>query len=233
MVSYAPSGLTFNHSTFCPHSVFMYFVWISEQTAIISLYTINWLACITETECLLRGTEWEYVIQVIPAFKGQGRVKVNLPIMTSANFFRHKYRNDRPRIQTGPHRQEATTTEAYKTVAVAQTFKAMLPPWPPIARYCCVLPVDWAAHWSFTQAAEHFASLDYRILKCCYLAFSWTETPSRRLNKPPTHSIEMRRDQLHFMEQNSLDITVNMLIELHWHSAYIYRPSEMFKVYLF
>ena len=28
------------------------FVWISEQTAIISLYCINWLFCITETECV-------------------------------------------------------------------------------------------------------------------------------------------------------------------------------------
>jgi len=27
-------------------------VWISEQTAIISLYSINWLVCITETECV-------------------------------------------------------------------------------------------------------------------------------------------------------------------------------------
>jgi hypothetical protein len=29
------------NSTFCPHSVFMCFVWISEQTAIISLYSIK------------------------------------------------------------------------------------------------------------------------------------------------------------------------------------------------
>ena len=36
----------------------MYFVWISEQTAIISLYNINWLVFITETVCLLRGTDW-------------------------------------------------------------------------------------------------------------------------------------------------------------------------------
>ena len=42
--------LTFSNSTFCPHAVFMCFVWISEQTAIISLYSINWLVCITETE---------------------------------------------------------------------------------------------------------------------------------------------------------------------------------------
>ena len=38
--------------TFCPNSVFMCFVWISEQTAIISLYSITWLVCITETECV-------------------------------------------------------------------------------------------------------------------------------------------------------------------------------------
>ena len=30
----------------------MCFVWIWEQTAIISLYSINWLVCITETECV-------------------------------------------------------------------------------------------------------------------------------------------------------------------------------------
>ena len=40
------------NSTFCPHSVFMCFVWIWEQTTIISLYNINWLVCITETECV-------------------------------------------------------------------------------------------------------------------------------------------------------------------------------------
>ena len=49
------------HSTFCPHSVFMYFVWIWEQTAIISLYGIDWLVFITETECLLRGTDWVFI----------------------------------------------------------------------------------------------------------------------------------------------------------------------------
>jgi hypothetical protein len=34
----------------------MCFTWISEQTAIISLYSINLSVFITETECLLRGT---------------------------------------------------------------------------------------------------------------------------------------------------------------------------------
>ena len=35
----------------------MCFVCISEQTAIISLYNINWPVVITETLCLLRGTD--------------------------------------------------------------------------------------------------------------------------------------------------------------------------------
>jgi hypothetical protein len=49
---YVPPGLTCSNSAFCPHSVFMCFVWISEQTAIISLYSINWLVFIAETECV-------------------------------------------------------------------------------------------------------------------------------------------------------------------------------------
>ena len=40
----------------------MCFVWIWEQTAIISVYNINWLVCITETQCLLRGTDWTFNI---------------------------------------------------------------------------------------------------------------------------------------------------------------------------
>jgi len=46
------------HSTFCPHSVFMWFVWIWEQTAIISLYSINWLVFINEmgsVHCAVRA----------------------------------------------------------------------------------------------------------------------------------------------------------------------------------
>jgi len=34
--------LTFSNPTLCPHSVCICFVWISEQTAIISAYNINW-----------------------------------------------------------------------------------------------------------------------------------------------------------------------------------------------
>jgi len=45
----------------------MCFVWISEQTAIISLYSINWLVCITETECVYCAvrTGSLYIIQVM------------------------------------------------------------------------------------------------------------------------------------------------------------------------
>ena len=46
------TSLTFNNSTFCSHSVYVCFVWIWKQTAIISLYSINWLVFITETECV-------------------------------------------------------------------------------------------------------------------------------------------------------------------------------------
>jgi hypothetical protein len=52
VVTICIASLTFNNSTFCPHSVFVCFVWISEQTAIISLYGINWLVFINETACV-------------------------------------------------------------------------------------------------------------------------------------------------------------------------------------
>jgi len=57
------------NSTFCPYSVFVCFVWIWEQTAIISLYSINWLVFITETEsvyCAVRA-ESVYAVQGILA----------------------------------------------------------------------------------------------------------------------------------------------------------------------
>jgi hypothetical protein len=53
---YNRDGVCLLRGTFCAHSLFMCFVWIGEQTAIISLYNINWLVSITETKCLLRGT---------------------------------------------------------------------------------------------------------------------------------------------------------------------------------
>jgi hypothetical protein len=45
-----PTGLTFKNSTFCPHSVFMCIVFISEQTATFVLCDINRLLLITVME---------------------------------------------------------------------------------------------------------------------------------------------------------------------------------------
>ena len=59
MVTIYTASLTSNTSTFCPHTVFMCFVWISEQTAIISLHNINWPVFYnTDAVCSLRGTDW-------------------------------------------------------------------------------------------------------------------------------------------------------------------------------
>jgi hypothetical protein len=67
LLVYGIASLTFSNSLFCPHSVFTCFLWIWEQTAIISLYNINWLVCTTEMEsvyCAVR-TGSLYIIQVM------------------------------------------------------------------------------------------------------------------------------------------------------------------------
>ena len=61
MVTICTTCLTFNNSTFLPHFVFMRFVWIWEQTAIISLYNINWLVFIAETECVYCAVRTGYL----------------------------------------------------------------------------------------------------------------------------------------------------------------------------
>ena len=58
VVTICTASLTFNNSTFCHTAVFMCFVWISEQTAIISLYNINLSVFKTESEsvyCAVRN----------------------------------------------------------------------------------------------------------------------------------------------------------------------------------
>jgi hypothetical protein len=55
-------------------SVFMCFVWISEQTAIISLYNINWLGFyIWDRVCLLRGTMW--IVKYFKLISGDKELK--------------------------------------------------------------------------------------------------------------------------------------------------------------
>ena len=43
----------------------MSFICISEQTAIISLYSIDWLVFITDGVCLLRGTDWVFKLEFL------------------------------------------------------------------------------------------------------------------------------------------------------------------------
>ena len=45
-------GLTFNNSTFCPHSCICVFCMDFRTNSEISLYNINWPVCITETQCV-------------------------------------------------------------------------------------------------------------------------------------------------------------------------------------
>jgi len=47
-------------------------VWISEQTAIISLYNINWLVFITQTESVYCAVRFGcYINQIVSPWKGQ------------------------------------------------------------------------------------------------------------------------------------------------------------------
>ena len=52
------------NSTFCLHNVFVCFVWILEQTAIIPQYNINCLIFVTQTKCVYRAVRNEswYII---------------------------------------------------------------------------------------------------------------------------------------------------------------------------
>ena len=64
MVTTCTASLTFNNSRFCPHSVFMCFVWDLRTAAIISLYSIKWLVFIPETECVYCAVRVESLIIV-------------------------------------------------------------------------------------------------------------------------------------------------------------------------
>jgi hypothetical protein len=55
------TSLTHTNSTFCPNSCIYEFCVVSEQTAIISLYNINWLVFITETECVYYAVRTGYL----------------------------------------------------------------------------------------------------------------------------------------------------------------------------
>jgi hypothetical protein len=63
----------------------MCFVWISEQTAIISLYSINWLVCVTETECVYCAVRTGY-LNVFQAKSHLQTVNRSSPSITPISF---------------------------------------------------------------------------------------------------------------------------------------------------
>ena len=88
MVTICTASLTFNNSTFCPHSVFMCFVWISEQTAIISLYNINWLEFITQTESVYCAVRTGYLNN----FQDTSIIDIlSTPYVTQCSVLSHPY----------------------------------------------------------------------------------------------------------------------------------------------
>ena len=61
LLTVSTTSFTFSNSTFCPHSIFMCFVWIWEQTAIISLQNINWLVCMFKTKRVYSAVRTQYL----------------------------------------------------------------------------------------------------------------------------------------------------------------------------
>ena len=60
VVTICNTSLTFNNSTFSPHSLFMFFQWNWEQRAIVSLYSIIWLDFITGFNTLKFSVHYIY-----------------------------------------------------------------------------------------------------------------------------------------------------------------------------
>jgi hypothetical protein len=62
VVTICTTSLTLSNYMLCPHScIYVFCVDISEQTAIISLYNINWLVFIIETECVYCAVRTGYL----------------------------------------------------------------------------------------------------------------------------------------------------------------------------
>ena len=78
VVTICTTSLTFTILRSAHTAVFMCFVWISEQTAIISLYSINWLVYIIQTECVYCAVRTETNIFRLNLFFGGGGAVSNL-----------------------------------------------------------------------------------------------------------------------------------------------------------
>jgi hypothetical protein len=101
VVSICTNWFKLKKNSSCPHSVFMCVVWIWEQTAIISLYSIKWLVFITEMECVYCAvwTGYLYVIQVNFWVERVKRMYVNTGLRNvnaRFNVLRELWANKRP-----------------------------------------------------------------------------------------------------------------------------------------
>ena len=56
-----PPGLTLKNATFCPQNAFTCFIFISEEIAISSIYCIERLVFVTETESVYCAVRTEYL----------------------------------------------------------------------------------------------------------------------------------------------------------------------------
>jgi len=65
-------AITLKNTKPFPHRVFICFVWISKQTAIISLYSVNWLVLTTEMVCVHCAVRSESLNTIKVHFRLQG-----------------------------------------------------------------------------------------------------------------------------------------------------------------
>ena len=72
-------GLNTNKLYALNHSVFLCFVWISKQRAVISLNSISWFVSITHTEILIRRAKRIFLeVNLIPMLKVSYLLSVGL-----------------------------------------------------------------------------------------------------------------------------------------------------------
>jgi len=86
------------NSALCPHSVFIFFVWFSQQSGTISPHTINWLLFLMETHRVLCGviTKYSYIMYKISSYEAiqfHNLKKIQIlnffPLLCTQSIFQH------------------------------------------------------------------------------------------------------------------------------------------------
>ena len=129
MVTICTTSLTFNNSTFCPHSVFMCFVWIWEQTAVISLYSINWLVFITEIE----GIYCAVLASVRVFMRPSVCVCVCVCVTTDTHTHTHTHTHTQFLLHTLCHKRTPSNNRP-KYKRCWEELRSVMPPTPPILK---------------------------------------------------------------------------------------------------